>query len=112
MVLSGKESDDLSASAVGQVAACGEPFQQVGEAEFTVCAGSASAQDLDGVVAFLRCGASKGVQQHQGSLALPQVAADLFAVVLRIGPQIQQVIGDLEGRPDVSTEGLQRGGVG
>lgn len=72
MVLSGKESDDLSASAVGQVAACGEPFQQVGEAEFTVCAGSASAQDLDGVVAFLRCGASKGVQQHQGSLALPQ----------------------------------------
>ena len=40
--------------------------------------------------------------------ALPEVAADFFAVLLRVRPQVQQVVGDLERRSEMSPERLHR----
>ena len=92
----------------GQLAAGGEPIQQVGELQLAVGARAALAQDLHGAIPVVRLGTSQGVQQHQGPLALPEVAADLLAVLLRVRPQVQQVVGDLKGRAEVPAEGLQR----
>jgi hypothetical protein len=48
------------------------------------------------------------VEEHQGPFALPQVAADLLAVVLGVRPEVQEVVGDLEGRAEVAAEGFER----
>src|SRR5829696_8246703 len=78
--------------------------------ELEPCAGArpAACQDLKGAVAVGGRGVAERVEQDQRALALPEVAPDLLAVVVRVGAQVQQVVGDLERHAEMATEGFER----
>ena len=105
-VLSIQELSDRCPPDWGQFAATGEPIQYVGESHLASGGRPPLGEDVHGPLAFRRFRAPQSMQQHQGALALPQVAADLLAVLLWFCPQVQQVVGDLERCAQVAAEGL------
>src|SRR5688572_8679860 len=63
----------------------------------------------DGAQALLLEGgrAGEGVDQDQGALALPEIPADLLAVLLRLAHQVEDVVLDLEGHPQEVPEAIE-----
>src|SRR5205823_14388708 len=64
-------------------------------------------QDLHCTSAFGGARGTQRVQEDQRAFAFPQVAADLIAVLLWIGPHVEPVVGDLEGDAQLAPEGYQ-----